>query len=291
MSPPPEDSSDSTPLTPVRLRYRRQELMLAIGSYLLGRDPSCHVVIDRPLVSRRHARITVEGHRVTVEDLGSLNGVFVNGARVTGLRDLFDGDWITIGSEELELAIGEAGRTRIAVETQADPEAVKPQPSSALELDRVTKSPPQDDRPTERSRTLEILSAIAERAFDSGRIQDAEDMLKLTLLDLLQDASSGQALEPDARDFGVKFGLKLAQNAGSARWFDYVVDLLRAERAPCTEALAKELDAAITVVGSVDVDRLRAYASSLRTLTSNLESLRSSQRVEELVRRAQSRAR
>jgi len=102
MSPPPEDPSETTPLTPVRLRYRRQELMLAIGSYLLGRDPSCHVVIDRPLVSRRHARITVEGHRVTIEDLGSLNGVFV---KMTGEEELTSGQILRIGQELLRFEL------------------------------------------------------------------------------------------------------------------------------------------------------------------------------------------
>jgi pSer/pThr/pTyr-binding forkhead associated (FHA) protein len=242
-------------------------------------------VIDRPLVSRRHARVGVEEHRVTVEDLGSMNGVFVNGARVTAVRDLFDGDWITIGNEEIEVAVGETGRGRVAIETQADPETVKP--SSDQELAQMRLSPPGDERPTERSRTLEILSSIAERAFDAGRFQDAEDMLKLTLQDLLQDAMAGQTLEPDARQFAVRYGLKLASAGRSSRWFDFVVDLLRAERAPCTEEIARDLQTAMDRVPSVDVERLKAYASSLRTLTTSLESLRSGQRAEELVRVAQ----
>lgn len=284
---PSRETKDDRPLTPVRLRYRRQELLLTVGSYLLGRDPSCHVVLDRALISRRHARIAVEKHRVTIEDLGSMNGVFVNGARIEGTRDLFDGDWVTIGNEELELAIGESGRTRIPVETQADPEKLRP--SSQQELENLRKTPPQDERPTERSRTLEILSAIADRAFESNRLTDAEEMLKLTLLDLLQDATSGLPLEADAHDFAVRYGLKLASGSGDPRWFDYVIDLLRAERTPCTAALARELSVAMKRVPEVDVDRLRAYASSLRTLTSNLESLRSGQRVEELVREALTR--
>ena len=287
MSPTHEDFvSEASPLTPVRLRYRKQELLLATGSYLLGRDPACHVVIERPLVSRRHARISVDGHRVTIEDMGSLNGVFVNGARVTGLRDVFDGDWITIGSEELEISVGEAGRTKNPVETQADPETVRP--SSQQELERMTASPPQDDRPTERSRTLEILGAIADRALDASRAQDAEDMLKLTLLDLLQDATSGHPLAADARDFAIRYGLKLARVSGNARWFDFVVDLLRAERAPCTDGLARDLRDTMRRTGAVDAERLKAWAESLRTLTSDLESLRSGQRVEELLRAAKS---
>ncbi len=285
----PFRDNDSLPpsLTPVRLRYRRQELLLANGSYLLGRDPSCHVVIDRPLVSRRHARISVEDERVWLEDLGSMNGVFVNGVRVQGPRDVFDGDWITIGNEELELSVGESSRSRIPIETQNDPESL--QPISEREVDRVRSSPPLDDRPTERSRTLEILSTIADRAFESNRLTDAEDMLKLTLLDLLQDASSVQPLEPDAHEFAVRYGLKLATTSREPRWFDYVVDLLKAERTPCSSALARDLTSAMRRLPAVDVERLKAYAGSLRTFTTDLESLRSSQRVDELIREAQAR--
>jgi pSer/pThr/pTyr-binding forkhead associated (FHA) protein len=280
----PESTSNTPPITPVRLRYRRQELLLTTGSYLLGRDPACHVVIDRPLISRRHARITVDAERVSIEDLGSMNGVFVNGARVSGTRPIYDGDWITIGSEELELAIGDSGRNKAQVETRADPEALRP--SSEQELVRITSAPPEDERPTERSRTLEILAAIGDRAFDAGRAQDAEDMLKLTLMDLLHEASSGHHLDPFARDFAVRYGLRLAQSMRSSRWFEYAIDLLRAERAPCSEALAKELRTTLQRIGNVELDRLRAYAASLRSLTTDLESLRSGQRVEELVREA-----
>jgi pSer/pThr/pTyr-binding forkhead associated (FHA) protein len=286
MTRPPEAASEARPLTPVRLRYRRQELLITDGSYLLGRDPSCHIVIDRPLISRRHARVSVQGERVSVEDLGSMNGVFVNGSRVSGTRTVYDGDWLTLGSEEIELLIGSA-RGRTPIETQADRESIRP--GTDQEVVRISSSPPEDERPTERSRTLEILSAIADRAFAAGRARDAEDMLKLTLLDLLHEATSGHALDPDARLFAVRYGLRLAQATESARWFEYAIDLLRAERVPCSQEVASELRAVLQRISDFDLERLRAYAGSLRTLTSDIESLKSSQRVEELVREAAAR--
>jgi ABC-type multidrug transport system ATPase subunit len=51
----------------------------------VGRDPACDVVLDHPLVSRRHVEVTaVDGHW-TVRDLGSANGTFVGGQRVETL--------------------------------------------------------------------------------------------------------------------------------------------------------------------------------------------------------------
>ncbi|HEU5143852.1 MAG TPA: DUF3662 and FHA domain-containing protein [Dermatophilaceae bacterium] len=66
----------------------------------LGRDDSADIVVDDPGVSRRHSeiRVTNDGpHLVTsIRDLGSTNGTFVNGDRITSTR-LEDGDQVTIG--------------------------------------------------------------------------------------------------------------------------------------------------------------------------------------------------
>ena len=69
---------------------------------LLGRDDACPVVFLSDRVSRRHARLLPMGAgRYAVEDLRSLNGTYVNGARVIGSRELFDGDRLRLGDVEL----------------------------------------------------------------------------------------------------------------------------------------------------------------------------------------------
>lgn len=55
------------------------------GTSIIGRDPSCDVVLDDPLASRRHARIEL-GDDVEVVDLGSVNGMLVDGSRVERAR-------------------------------------------------------------------------------------------------------------------------------------------------------------------------------------------------------------
>jgi hypothetical protein len=60
---------------------RERELQL-VGRLVVGRDPSCEISHDDSLLSRRHAEFVTESDLVTVRDLGSRNGVFVNGARV-----------------------------------------------------------------------------------------------------------------------------------------------------------------------------------------------------------------
>ncbi len=63
---------------------------------MLGRDPTCEIVIQDRQVSRFHARITPTNEGIMVEDLGSKNGTNHNGVEVTGPVILHDGDLLGI---------------------------------------------------------------------------------------------------------------------------------------------------------------------------------------------------
>ena len=77
---------------------------LAGDDAIAGRDPSCAIWLDRPGVSRSHARFRVEDRAAWVEDLGSLNGTVVAGTRISGRTRLHPGDVVTIG--EVTLTVG-----------------------------------------------------------------------------------------------------------------------------------------------------------------------------------------
>jgi len=63
----------------------------------IGRDPNNDLVINDPQASRQHARITRRGNIMVLEDLGSTNGTFVNGVRLTDPHTLSNGDEIGLG--------------------------------------------------------------------------------------------------------------------------------------------------------------------------------------------------
>ena len=58
-------------------------ISLARDSITIGRDPACDHVLDYPMISARHSRIFRTDGTTFVEDLGSTNGTFVNGRRIT----------------------------------------------------------------------------------------------------------------------------------------------------------------------------------------------------------------
>ena len=71
---------------------------------LIGRDPASDIVISHPTVSRRHAKLEWNSGQLTVEDLGSSGGTFINGVRVRRER-LAPGDVLRLGPS-IEYAVG-----------------------------------------------------------------------------------------------------------------------------------------------------------------------------------------
>jgi S-DNA-T family DNA segregation ATPase FtsK/SpoIIIE len=61
-----------------------QTFAIERSQVVVGRDPTCDIVIDAPSVSRRHAQLTYQTGWFYVQDLGSANGIVVDGKRVAG---------------------------------------------------------------------------------------------------------------------------------------------------------------------------------------------------------------
>ena len=73
------------------------------GPVVVGRSPGADIVIAAEYVSGRHARFCLLGDFLTVEDLGSTNGTFVNSARIELPMRLSDSDLVSIGDVTLRV--------------------------------------------------------------------------------------------------------------------------------------------------------------------------------------------
>jgi DNA-binding winged helix-turn-helix (wHTH) protein len=96
------DGRDETPFLVI---YEGREIGLQRGENLLGRSRECRVHIPSTLVSRRHARITIDGETALIEDCGSRNGTWVGGQRTAGRVRLKDGDEVVIASLRMRFKI------------------------------------------------------------------------------------------------------------------------------------------------------------------------------------------
>ena len=76
---------------------RRETVALADGAWLVGRGAMCRIRLDFPEVSERHAIMSVRGNRVTIEDLHSANGTYVDGEQIDRATPIEDGRVVQIG--------------------------------------------------------------------------------------------------------------------------------------------------------------------------------------------------
>lgn len=119
-----EDAQTEAAAAP-RIRYwlfwESHQVALHEGLNVLGRAPDATVWIDVPGVSRHHARIRLAGEEATLEDLGSKNGTYLRGRRITAPSPLTDGDRIRLGPVVITFRIPPpAGSTETALSRPAD---------------------------------------------------------------------------------------------------------------------------------------------------------------------------
>jgi hypothetical protein len=98
---PVEDAQSRRTPPRALLAVGGRRLLVPSGGGTIGRSRDCDVVLDDAGVSRRHAEIRPASEGWTVADLGSTNGVRVNGAEVRGAHALVPGDRVEVGSTEI----------------------------------------------------------------------------------------------------------------------------------------------------------------------------------------------
>ena len=95
----------------------------------IGRDSSNGITINDAEISRRHARLTFQGGKYVLEDLGSTNGTFVNGQRLAGPRVLKPGEVVSFGEQIVlvfEVMTFDPGATVVSPRAAAIPSTSRP---------------------------------------------------------------------------------------------------------------------------------------------------------------------
>jgi len=109
-APAPRPGGRSYVLRFISGKYQGGEFPIAADKQILvGRSSDLDMVLVEDMVSRKHARIAMQGDQIWIEDLGSTNGTFVNGEKIKRAR-LKEGDRVLIGTSILKLIAGDAPR-------------------------------------------------------------------------------------------------------------------------------------------------------------------------------------
>jgi pSer/pThr/pTyr-binding forkhead associated (FHA) protein len=263
---------------------------LGNGSLLIGRLPECDVLLTDTLVSRMHARISVQGEGVVVEDLHSTNGVYVNGVKVGHSTVLCEGDRILIGTTEFSLfetrdsslmriraarAVSSTPDMRVTplvnpVETVGSRSKTRI-PSSPMNAVPLAVSVPLERIPsTARADALKMIGGLADRLAATGNLEEAAQVLSGHLKRILKGANSGLTVPPEVAGSAAHHALTLARWTKLPLWADYVVELhLSARLVMSAVTLASFED----VASKLDFDRmlLGYYVESLRDRLEKLD--------------------
>jgi hypothetical protein len=219
-----------------RLRYQQHDFELADGEFVLGRSTDCQLALDDALVSRRHAVLFVDGDDIYIDDLGSRNGVRVNGTRIEGRKRLAEGDKIKVGDQEMALLKVQ----RVHAETLAQPA-------------------------TQRADAFGLLGGLADKALALGRGEEAERILSVHMTNILDDAKRGRRIPPEMAQNASLYAVKVGAATGKGRWIDYVFDLYTTTALPFPAEVVDELYAGVRKARGVDVVRLRAYVEQMKS--------------------------
>ncbi|MEO7329337.1 MAG: FHA domain-containing protein [Minicystis sp.] len=262
---------------PVRLRYLAHDLEVPMGQFLIGRTSDCQLSLDDPLVSRRHAVLTVQTEGVFIEDLGSRNGVLLNGGRVEGRARVGDGDVVRIGSQELFLSgIGEVPSAPPSF--ARNPFTATMQDIRIPDLSPTTAGDEENDPPTgavavrvvavepdKRVHALSLIGGLADKALALGRAEEAERILQRALAEAMLKAQKKE-LTSDFAEKAAFYAARLAAGTGKGTWVTYVFELYATLRALMPGRLVDELYAVMRKVKSIDRVMLRAYLTCLREI-------------------------
>lgn len=217
-----------------RLRFLLQEFDLHPGETILGRSPDCHVTIEDPLVSRQHAKVLLRGEEAFLEDLGSRNGLRVNGRPIQGSKRLVDGDRIRIGTQELvfcrvtlspDISTKRTGFLRNCARCRTPyPEELGSCPHcGATDIaEEETLSGTQIDQ---QSWTLQLLIEVIQRALALQRVTDAERSMRRAATAVDERKEASESMEQAHLDALSVCGARLSELQANAHWLHWIFQL------------------------------------------------------------------
>jgi len=270
-------------MAPVMVMTPLGDIELGTGSLLIGRLPECDIPLQDTLVSRMHARLSVQDGSIVLEDLHSSNGVYVNGLRIAHNVILREGDRILIGTVELSLfETREASLQRLRAARVVDSEpklraAPVAKPAVAQPVANAARPPalrvpnrPENVPATARTDALKMIGSLADRLAATGNIEEASQVLSGHLRRILKGANSGLVVPADVAASASHHALTLARWTKQAMWVDYVVELHLSARLVMNAVTLSQLE---DVTSRLDFDRmlLGYYVEGLKSQEAKLD--------------------
>jgi len=151
---------------------KKQVAKVAItgSAFVMGRAPDCNLPLDEALASRQHAEVVLERGSYWVRDRGSRNGTSVNGEKITGNRELKDGDEIEIGATRLKFIWDKTSQ-------EEEDDADKTRVASLADLGK--KAPGQQVVKKKNQGNFEVKVRVVDGPLQGGVFRDWESPLTI----------------------------------------------------------------------------------------------------------------
>jgi pSer/pThr/pTyr-binding forkhead associated (FHA) protein len=282
-------------VAPVTVITPQGDIELGSGSLLIGRLPECDVLLQDALVSRMHARISVQHESVVVEDLHSTNGVYVNGVHVGHSTVLREGDRVLIGTTEISMFESrDSSLTRIK---QARRTSSSPSPATRIEPPTTAATKPivipvsstpqraagrlEQVPSTARADALKMIGGLADRLAATGNLEEAAQVLSGHLRRILKGANAGLPVPAEVAGSASHHAFTLARWTRQPLWADYVVELHLSARLLMSAVTLAAFEDVASKLEDFDRMLLGYYVDGLRDRSATL-SLDERKRVERL---------
>lgn len=156
---------------------------------MIGRSPYCSIVLSNSRASRQHCAISWDETGLTLTDLGSSNGTYLNGTRLAAVAKLRAGDVLSVGTDMLEV---------IEVKRKANDGITRTEQGPVPSVDAYEFDDAQSTKRQEM--TLDVIEAIASSAAQDGlsnrvaaSVRGAVDMFLNALLESGRGLSASDA--------------------------------------------------------------------------------------------------
>jgi uncharacterized membrane protein YgcG len=258
-----------------RLRFLLQEFDLPRGTTVIGRSLDCNLTIEDPLVSRQHARIFVDDEGGTVEDMGSRNGVRVNGHAIRGSTALRDGDRVRIGTQDFVFCrVDPAGKahskTTGVLRLCANCRLPYPREMAACPNCEATE---QTDEETlsgsfgaqnQTAWSVQLLVEALERALSLGRVGDAERIVRRATAQVEELVAAGGAIDTKTLSGLAAQAAATTLATNDPTWVLWALEIYRrTDRVPPLEVIER--------VGEAAADHRGVVRGALHSLLTHLD--------------------
>jgi len=252
-----------------RLRFVLQELDLPQGATIIGRSLDCHLTLEDPLVSRRHARIVVDERGAHIEDMGSRNGVRVNGAVIRDPMALRNGYRVRIGTQDFVFCCVDPGgraHSRTTGQLRLCANCRLPYPRELLACPNCEATEQTDDdtltgsgRSAAHAWNVQLMVESLERALKLSRHEDAERIVQRAIAQIEEVIASGGALDPGALAGLCAQAAATTLASGDPAWAHWAIDVYgRTHRVPPADVVDR-----LGQVASKHPDVIRAALEEL----------------------------